>query len=143
VTLQGILPTETSVLSEISGEQVIKLAKGNDVCALVAVVATNNDASAQEKYLIRGIPKEVQEVIHDNYDLFAVPTSLPPNRVFDHDISLYPESLPVNCKPYRYSPQQKDEIEKQVSQMLQADTVIPSLSPFASPILLVKKNDGS
>jgi hypothetical protein len=112
VTLQGILPTETSVLSEISEEQVIKLAKGNDVCALVVVVATNNDASAQEKYLIRGIPKEVQEVIHDNYDLFVVPTSLPPNRVFDHDISLYPESLPVNCKPYRYSPQQKDEIEK-------------------------------
>jgi hypothetical protein len=51
--------------------------------------------------------------------------------------------LLVNCKTYRYSPRQKDEIEKQVSQMLQAGTVIPSLSPFAFPILLVKKKDGS
>jgi hypothetical protein len=46
-------------------------------------------------------------------------------------------------QPYRYTPQQKDEIERQVTEMLKARTVIPSLSPFASPVLLVKKKDGS
>jgi hypothetical protein len=68
VTLQGILPTETPVLSEISSEQVHK------------------HDSAQEQYLINGIPKEIQQVIHVNSDMFAIPTSLPPNRAFYHAI---------------------------------------------------------
>jgi hypothetical protein len=45
--------------------------------------------------------------------------------------------------PYRYASQQKDEIESQVSKMLQAGIATPSISPFASPILLVKKKDGT
>jgi hypothetical protein len=52
---------------------------------------------------------------------------------------LFPGSIPINNRPYRYTPQQKDEIEKQVARMLQARIVVPSLSPFASPVLLVKK----
>jgi hypothetical protein len=42
-----------------------------------------------------------------------------------------------------YSPEQKDEIERQVTSMLQAGTIIPSLSPFASLVLLVKKKDNT
>jgi hypothetical protein len=51
--------------------------------------------------------------------------------------------VPVNYRPYKYSPHHKDEIEKQVTTMLKSGTVVPSLSPFASPILLVKKKDES
>jgi hypothetical protein len=49
----------------------------------------------------------------------------------------------VNCRLYRYSPEQKDEIEQQVSKMLASGVVVPNLSPFASPVLLVKKKDNS
>jgi hypothetical protein len=120
-----------------------KLAKGNDIWALVAVTSQIEDESKQEQYLIKGIPPTVKEMIHDNSDLFAVPDRMPPNRVYDHAIPLYHDVVPVNCRPYRYSPHHKDEIEKQVAAMLKAGTVVPSLSPFASPILLVKKKDGS
>lgn len=49
----------------------------------------------------------------------------------------------MNSKPYKYSPQHKDEIEKQVKQLLSDGWIAQSCSPFASPILLVLKKDGS
>jgi len=50
---------------------------------------------------------------------------------------------PINIKPYRYSPTQKDEIERQIKEMLSNGIIRPSQSPFASPVILVKKKDGS
>jgi hypothetical protein len=75
--------------------------------------------------------------------VFDAPTSLPPSRPFDHHIPLLPDAIPVNSKPYRYSPFHKTEIEKQVSELLKSGLIIPSVSPFASPVLLVQKKDGS
>jgi hypothetical protein len=91
--------------------------------------------------MINGIPAGIQQVIHEYSDLFQTPASLPPSRIFDHIISLNPRTMSVNCKPYRYSPKQKDEIEKQVTAMIKAGTMVPSVSPFASHVLLVKKKD--
>jgi hypothetical protein len=56
---------------------------------------------------------------------------------------LLPGAKPVNVKPYRYSPQQKTEIEKQVQEMLAVGLIQHSTSPFASPVILVKKKDGT
>ena len=64
------------------------------------------------------IPAAIQSVLDSNKDLFKEPTSLPPKRVFDHQIDLLPGTKPVNIKPYRYSPTQKDEIERQITEML-------------------------
>jgi hypothetical protein len=66
---------------------------------------------------------------------------LPPSRAYDHSISMLPNTATINCRPYRYSPEQKNEIERQVESMLKVGTIICSLSPFASPVLLVKKKD--
>ena len=86
---------------------------------------------------------ELQVLLEQYADLFQKPSSLPPTRPFDHSIHLIPGAQPVNVRPHTYSPAQKDEIEKQLQKMLKSGIIKFSDSPYASPVLLVRKNDGS
>ena len=75
--------------------------------------------------------------------LFQEPTELPQPHSISYQIHLLPQSNPVNVCPYRYPCSQKAELEKQVATMLEASLILLSQSPFSSPILLVKKKNGS
>ncbi|MCH90126.1 hypothetical protein A2U01_0011034, partial [Trifolium medium] len=82
--------------------------------------------------------------ILDKFDsLFQPPTSLPPPRPVDHQINLTNPSNPINIRPYRYPHFQKNEIELQIKEMLANGLIQPSASVFSSPVLLVRKKDGS
>lgn len=52
------------------------------------------------------------------------------------------ESKVVKTRPYRYPPLQKVEIERLVGDMLQTRVIRNSNSPFASPVVMVKKKYG-
>jgi len=49
----------------------------------------------------------------------------------------------VAVRPYRYAQLLKDEIEVQRRAMLVQGIIRPSTSAFSSPVLLVRKGDGS
>ena len=85
----------------------------------------------------------LEKLLEDFPDLFEDPSGLPPSRSCDHRIPLLPGSGPVVVRPYRYPHLQKDEIERQCEVMLQQGIIRPSRSPLSSPVLLVKKHDGS
>lgn len=72
-----------------------------------------------------------------------MPSGLPPKQTKQHQIVLKEGSNPISVRPYRYSQIQKEEIERLVADLLQAGIIQPSSSPFSSPVLLVKKKDGS
>ena len=90
--------------------------------------------------LYPGISNALQEF----QDIFEEPKALPPFRKnHDHKIPLLEGSNPINQRPYRYAVYQKNEIDKLVQELLDAGTIQPSSSSYASPVVLVKKKDGS
>lgn len=89
------------------------------------------------------IPPEIQSLLTEFSTLFDDPQGLPPKRACDHSIPLKSHAKPVFLRPYRHNPAQKDEIEKQVKEMLLSGVIQPSNSAFSSPALLVKKKDGT
>ncbi|WVZ75167.1 LOW QUALITY PROTEIN: hypothetical protein U9M48_023250, partial [Paspalum notatum var. saurae] len=85
----------------------------------------------------------LNELLDSFGDIFAAPTGLPPKRAHDHRITLKAGAQPVAVRPYRYPAAHKDELERQCAAMIEQGIVRRSDSPLSSPVLLVKKPDGS
>lgn len=92
---------------------------------------------------VEGLLDALKHLLLKYRRVFDVPKGLPPVRIFDHKIPLQPNSIPVKVRPYRYHHSQKTEIKIMVDQMLQKGLIEPSNSPFSSPVILVKKKDGT
>ena len=83
--------------------------------------------------------KSIQQLLSKYTEVLAKPISLPPKRAQDHQIPLQSGQGPVSAKSYRYPHFQKFEIEKLVKEMLASGIIRPSINPYSSPVLLVKK----
>ena len=86
---------------------------------------------------------DLLSLLQSYQDLFHEPKGLPPPRAHDHRILLKADSEAINLRPYRYSGLQKDILEKMVKEMLEARIIRTNNSPFASPVILVKKKDST
>jgi len=69
---------------------------------------------------------------------------LPPHRPsIDHEIPLAPDSKPSYRPIYNLSKTELHALKEYIDRMLAKGWICPSKSPFGSPILFVKKSDGS
>lgn len=135
VTLQGDPSLCTSAVSlkalwkamEDQGEGMIV-----ELCGLQTVVVGETET-----------PGSLVPLLNDFTGVFEEPRGLPLSRGKEHPIVLTQGASPVSVRPFRYPQAQKAEIEKQVASMLTAGIIQESGSPFSSPVLLVKKKDGS
>ncbi|XP_042012377.1 uncharacterized protein LOC121760841 [Salvia splendens] len=89
------------------------------------------------------LPAEILGVLNMHRAVFEQPRGMPSSRPFDHRIHLLPGTRPINVRPYRYPYFQKTEIERQVHDMLEQGIIHHSHSPFSSPVLLIRKKDGT
>ena len=89
------------------------------------------------------IESPIQDLLEQFPQIFEKPKVRPPMRDHKHQIILK-EGVPPHCqRPYRYPYFQNTEIEKIVKDLLDSGYVRPSQSLFVSPVLLVRKANGS
>nr|GEW46137.1 retrotransposon-related protein [Tanacetum cinerariifolium] len=60
---------------------------------------------------IGSVYAEMKQVLTQFDEVFELPKDLPPQRSHGHQIPLMPNTLPINVRPYRHPPNQKDAIK--------------------------------
>ncbi|GJU27834.1 hypothetical protein Tco_1166455 [Tanacetum coccineum] len=68
---------------------------------------------------------------------------VPPEREVEFCIDLIPGSTLIAKMPYRLAPSEMQELMKQLQELLEKGFIRPSSSPWGTPVLFVKNNDGS
>ncbi|KAH0757777.1 hypothetical protein KY290_021270 [Solanum tuberosum] len=136
VILREIL--DKGQISMITGGTMSKLfSKGQIIMAhLFLLLATGTD-------VLEEVNNSIQRVLSHYTDVFAEPKSLPHARSLDHTIPLKLGTSPIYLRTYIYNYYQKEELEKQVEEMLSNNIIQHSHPPFSSPALFVKKKDGT
>ncbi|KMQ86395.1 reverse transcriptase [Lasius niger] len=81
----------------------------------------------------------VKSLILNHSDRFHLPDdNLGATNATQHSI-LTTDEIPIHTKQYRYPPVHKDEINKQVNELLSNDLIEYSTSPYNSPVWIVPK----
>ena len=133
VFLKGLQPA-SSIIYDAS-----KLFSGSTRKGLVLQITTAAPVSSDQPHF----PPVLVDFMNEFSMVFVVPNGLPPIRGHEHSINLKEGTLPVCERPYMYPHFQKSKIEKRVNELLEVGSIQPSQSPFSSPVLLVRKADGS
>lgn len=136
VYLQGI-GAAILTCNEISVEQLSGLHRNHDIEQILVI----RTADPKEDESVTELPPAIQHILQQYHDVFAEPEGLPPRRGCDHTIPLMEGAQPVQIRPYRNSPDMKDEVERQVAELLKSGVIQISTSAFASPAILVQKKD--
>lgn len=96
----------------------------------------NTDLSDVEKPKLLSLLKRFANFFADGYPKTRVTTG-------QLEIRLIDPNLTVQRRPYRLGPNDRETVRKIVKDLESAGIIRPSCSPFASPVILVRKKNGT
>lgn len=134
------VPQLNYLISHLRAENMLK-EEGTEACFLYLV----DDSKQINNTSLQNNERWVNQLVADFPDVFQnkLP-GLPPERPgFAHVINVDPSVKPINRPPFRMSPAELDELQKQLQELLSLGLIRPSTSPWGAPVLFVKKKDGT
>lgn len=103
-------------------------------------------SSSPETPLDESLQSQLEKLLEEFRDVVpldnAMNLKLPPDRGVEHTIETVPGSAPVNRHAYRLTQEELAELRRQLEDFLARGLIRPSTSPYASPVLFVKKKEG-
>ncbi len=108
-----------------------------------ASCAAVSDSNTDQSQLMSG--SVLDALLRDYEDRFpeTLPDGLPPERNIGHTIPTESGAKPPFRHAYRLSPRELAEAKSQIANLIARGHVVPSTSPYSSPILFIQKKDGS
>ncbi|VDH94031.1 Hypothetical predicted protein [Mytilus galloprovincialis] len=87
--------------------------------------------------------QQIQNFLIQNRDIFAKDLSELGHTNLHYHTIYTGDAKPISAAPYRQSPQMRKELDKQLDEMERNNIIEESTSPWHSPVVLVKKRNGS
>jgi hypothetical protein len=127
-----LLMSGKEILSEVKKEQEMQFV----VVRKPRVILTST--------YVEDLPEEIQELLENCTDMVVdeLPSSFPPIKSISHHIDLIPGASLSNKVAYRLTPQENEEVKRQVQDLMDKGLVREILSPCAVPTVLSLKKDG-
>ncbi|XP_054778366.1 uncharacterized protein LOC129286430 [Prosopis cineraria] len=123
--------SQPTLLSVVQPERLVS--EGCQAYAAFFAVGGSGSSSVDEIQVVNEFPK-----------VFANKVSvLPPEQKVEFSINLAPGIKPISKAPYRMARLKLVELKKKFKELLEKGFLCRSMSPWGSPILFVKKKDGS
>ena len=111
----------------------------------LAWVTAANEENRSGPQLQESEQQDIQNLLKRYQDLFPdeLPNELPPKRPVDHEIQIEDGARPPSRPAYRLPKPEMDELQSQLSELLEKGFIEPSKSPYGAPVFFVKKSDGT
>ena len=128
-------------LSPWSVEWVGESEEGGEVRLLTVTASGEEEQRLLHRFMSELDPR-LRRIIDCFPSLFAPPDPLPPPRTVKHHIYLPNDVVPVIAPAYPLGLVKCSAMREQMRELIDKGWIAPSASPWASPILLVPKDDG-
>ncbi|XP_072022506.1 uncharacterized protein [Amphiura filiformis] len=139
IACSAIIESEVQEESEMSEEDDVSLTN-EDLLQIpsfqaeetIADVHINQDLTEEQSLEVKRLLGNYSSVLTDKPGF---------THLGSHDIKLT-DSTPLRTKPYPIPYALRDSVKEEIKTMLELDVIEPSTSPYASPLVVVKKADG-
>src|SRR5215212_6181886 len=124
----------------ILAKQTWKVIKKGDDEVLLAILKEPDEELENNE-----LAEKAESLLTEFADVFPekIPAWLPPERVIDHRIELEQGAMPTARPMYRMSQNELEELRAQLEELVESGYIQQSQSPYATPVIFVKKKDGS